>query len=222
MDNHVTKPVLKADTGIVPRLHRVWTMGRRLVLYRLYSWLAFIRLRVNGVQVGRGLRVYGWLDLEIHPLAKAVVGDHVRINSGFALNPVGGYRRTGIWVGKHATLQIEDNVGISNCTIVCMTSVTIENDVFIGGDCRIYDTDFHPIEANLRISHQIDKVRTAAIKISHGSFIGSHSLILKGVQIGSEAVIGAGSVVTRNVPSGEIWAGVPARHIGTNPDKVKV
>jgi acetyltransferase-like isoleucine patch superfamily enzyme len=42
-------------------------------------------------------------------------------------------------------------------------------------------------------------------------FIGGHALILKGVTIGDEAVVAAGSVVTKNVPSGEIWGGNPAK-----------
>jgi acetyltransferase-like isoleucine patch superfamily enzyme len=208
----------KANNGIIPTLGRIWTIGRRLLLHRLYSWVALLRLEMRGAQIGQGFRAYGWIDLEIHPLATVVFGGQVRVNSGFALNPVGGYRRTGIWVGKNAALRVGNNVGMSNCTIACMNSVTIEDDVFIGGDCKIYDTDFHPLDPAERAGRQIDKTGTARITIGAASFIGAHSLILKGVEIGSKAVVGAGSVVTTDVPAGEIWAGVPARCIGTSRD----
>lgn len=46
-----------------------------------------------------------------------------------------------------------------------------------------------------------------------GAFIGGNSIILKGVKIGKNSVVGAGSVVTRDIPDGEIWAGNPARKI---------
>ena len=52
-----------------------------------------------------------------------------------------------------------------------------------------------------------------AVRIGKRVFIGGHSIILKGVTIGDEAVIGACSVVTRDVPAREIWAGNPARFI---------
>jgi acetyltransferase-like isoleucine patch superfamily enzyme len=188
-------------------------MGHRMLLHHLYSWVALLRLEMRGAQVGKGFRAYGWLDLEIHPLATVVFGNRVRINSGFALNPVGGYRRTGIWVGKNAALRLGNNVGMSNCTIACMNSVTIEDNVFIGGDCKIYDTDFHPVDPAKRVGRRIDQTGTARIKIGADSFVGAHSLILKGVEIGSKAVVGAGSVVTTDVPAGEIWAGVPAQRI---------
>lgn len=198
---------------LIPRLVRLFAVGNKLLSREVYSCFAFLRLRVRGVKVGAGLKVQGWIDLEIHPLAKVAIGENVRINSGFSLNPVGGYRRTGIWVGRDATLLIGKDVGISNSTIVCMNSVTIGDEVLIGGDCKIYDTDFHPLDANDRVVHKHGSINTSAVSIGSRSFIGSHSLILKGVQIGSEAVVGAGSVVTNNVPQREIWAGVPARCI---------
>lgn len=52
-----------------------------------------------------------------------------------------------------------------------------------------------------------------SIYIEDGAFIGGNSIILKGVKIGKNSVVGAGSVVTRDIPDGEIWAGNPARKI---------
>ena len=59
----------------------------------------------------------------------------------------------------------------------------------------------------------IIKKRNAPVVIKDLAFIGMHSIILKGVTIGEKSIIGAGSVVSKDVPDGEIWAGNPARFI---------
>lgn len=55
--------------------------------------------------------------------------------------------------------------------------------------------------------------KTKPVIIKDGAFIGTDCIILKGVTIGEKSVIGAGSVVTKSVPDGEIWAGNPAKFI---------
>ena len=149
----------------------------------------------------------------VHRTAITQIGDNCRIKSGFAENPVGGYRRTGIWIGRNGILTIGNGVGISNSTIVCSHAVTIEDEVFIGGGCNIYDTDFHSLTPDARLAVPDTTVQMAPVIIKRRSFIGGHSIILKGVVIGEGAVIGAGSIVSRSVPAGEIWAGNPARFI---------
>lgn len=77
---------------------------------------------------------------------------------------------------------------------------------------KIYDTDFHSILPEKRLNGNVD-VPTSPIIIGKRVFIGGHSIILKGVTIGDDSVIGAGSVVTKNIPSGEVWAGNPAKFL---------
>ena len=60
-----------------------------------------------------------------------------------------------------------------------------------------------------------DIVKFGAIQVDDGVFVGARSIIMPGVKIGHHAVIGAGSVVTKNVPAETVWAGVPARQICT-------
>lgn len=76
---------------------------------------------------------------------------------------------------------------------------------------KIYDTDFHWTDYEARMNQQGSK--TAPVIIKSGAFIGGHSIILKGVTIGEKAAIGAGSIVTSNVPDCEIWAGNPAKFV---------
>ena len=75
----------------------------------------------------------------------------------------------------------------------------------------IIDTDFHSLDwRDRRDGTDIFKKKNRSIHIGNDVFIGAKSIILKGVAIGDKSIIGAGSIVSRNVPSGEIWAGNPA------------
>jgi acetyltransferase-like isoleucine patch superfamily enzyme len=140
-----------------------------------------------------------------------IIGDNTRFNSGYS-NYVGGEGRTALQTGEKGKIVIGANVGISNATIVCQTSITIEDYVFIGGGVKLYDNDFHSTNFYERINHPTF-IPSAPIHIKKGAFIGGHSIILKGVTIGEYAVIGAGSIVTKNIPSKELWAGVPAKKL---------
>lgn len=150
---------------------------------------------------------------QLDPYGHVSLGNRVRIHSGAMLNSVGGHRRTIIRVYKGAHLHISDNSGLSSSTIVCIHSIKIGENVFIGGGCEIYDTDFHALDYEERMNNQGSEDIQAPVVIEDGAFIGAHSIILKGVTIGKKAIIGAGSVVTCSVPAGEIWVGNPARFI---------
>ena len=65
----------------------------------------------------------------------------------------------------------------------------------------------------MRQNPQTDKPSTKPVIIKQNVFIGAHSTILKGVTIGENSIIGACSVVTKNIPDNEVWAGNPAKYI---------
>lgn len=90
--------------------------------------------------------------------------------------------------------------------IYCKEKVEIGNNTFIGEEVIIRDTD----------EHSISNVNTKPIKIGNHVWIGMKALILKGVTIGDNSVIAAGSVVNKDVPSNCLVAGNPAKVIRTN------
>lgn len=141
------------------------------------------------------------------------IGKIWRINSRYSENPIGGNNYCSFVVRKGGYLSIGDGTGISNSAIYCSQRIDIGKNVFIGGDCKIYDTDFHSIRLKNRLNDKNDDGLTKPVVIGDGVFIGTGTIILKGVCVGSEAVIGAGSVVTKNIPPLEIWAGNPAKFI---------
>jgi len=141
------------------------------------------------------------------------LGCNVVINSSYCANPIGGNTFTSMITNKNGCIKIGNNSGISNTAIVSHKSVSIGENVYIGGDCKIYDTDFHSIYLNERLSSG-DTGSSKAVTIGNGAFIGTGVIILKGSVIGENSVIGAGSLVPGTIiPANEIWAGNPVRFI---------
>ena len=171
-------------------------------------------LWLNGVKFGKHLHAIGIPSVNMSLGGKAEIGDGFHIRTGVSNTEVGsvGCR---IRVGPKGVLKIRNRVGMSNATIVCDDSVTIGDDVFIGGGVQIFDTNFHSTDAAIRTLEHEDKsqVRTAPISIGSRVFIGANAIVCKGVVIGDEAVIAAGAVVAHPVPAGETWAGNPARRV---------
>ena len=143
------------------------------------------------------------------------LGERIRIRSGFRSNPIGLGYKTVFRVFKGAKLIIGNHVKMSNTAICCAKEIVIEDEVMIGGGVCIYDTDFHSLNHFIRMELiPIKEIPlTKSIHIEYGAFIGAGSIILKGVTIGRFSVLGAGSVVTKDVPPMEVWGGNPARFI---------
>lgn len=140
------------------------------------------------------------------------IGDSFTVNSGVNSSPISQGFLTSIYVGKKGKLKINNSVGISSSALYCDDEIVIDDDVMIGAGCKIMDTDFHPIEYDTRMKTPL-LANTGKIVIKKGVFVGSNCIILKGVEIGEKSVVGAGSVVTKSIPSNEVWAGNPAKFI---------
>ncbi|WP_171032382.1 acyltransferase [Polaribacter aestuariivivens] len=145
--------------------------------------------------------------------AKITLGENVVITSCSSTNPIGVKHKCILAVlNSGAQINIGNNTGITGASICCSTQVDIGSNVYIGSGVGIWDTDFHPINWKEREKRPNDG-KSLPIKIGDNVFIGANSIILKGVTIDDGAVIGAGSVVSRNVGSNEIVAGNPAKKI---------
>jgi acetyltransferase-like isoleucine patch superfamily enzyme len=179
----------------------------------IYNPIAKINFYFNGINYKKGLNVNGIMKVHVTRRGLVDIGENLAINSGSNYNIIGRQQKTTFWVeGK---LQIGNNVGMSATAIICNYKITIGNNVIIGGNTVIYDTDFHNLNATMRKDKKLDKntAITKEVIIGNNVFIGAHTTILKGVIIGDNAVVGACSVVSKNIPSNEIWAGNPAKFI---------
>ena len=110
-------------------------------------------------------------------------------------------------------MKIGDNSGISNSLFYALGQITIEENVYIGGGCQFMDSDFHSISYEERVLGDDKQKNIRPILIKEGVFIGASCIILKGVTIGARSVVGAGAVVVKDIPAGEIWGGNPAKFI---------
>ena len=141
------------------------------------------------------------------------IGNKFRMNNTIAANPIGRIQKCSFFVDRNGILKIGDSVAISYTAIYCSHQVTIHDNVMIGGGTCIYDTDFHPLAANDRLTDNDEKTASAPVVIENNAFIGANCTILKGVTIGHNSIVGACSVVTKSIPANEIWAGNPAKFI---------
>ena len=190
---------------------------RKFLLNIVYLWYRLLNLpsfMINNVSVGNNCHLRGRLYIKTQDKNRSsiIVEDNVGINSSLVSDPIGGETRTILYAAKRGTIRICKGVGLSNTSIVSENSVTIGEYSNIGGGTKIYDTDFHSLDPDIRLAGD-GNVKTAPVVIGKKVFVGGHVIILKGVTIGDGAVVGAGSVVSRDIPANEIWCGNPARFI---------
>ncbi|WPO79092.1 acyltransferase [Flavobacterium sp. KACC 22761] len=187
----------------------------RLKILRPFDQIrTYLILYSNGVKF-QNFKSHGLPKVVVSLGGKCSIGANFKINNHELSNPIGRFHPCSIFVGKKAELIIGKNVGMSSTAIVCHEKIEIGDNVNLGGNVVIYDTDFHSLNSQDRLDPMTDviKTKTKAVKICNNVFIGAHSTILKGVVIGDNSIIGACSVVTKNIPENEIWAGNPANFI---------
>jgi maltose O-acetyltransferase len=117
--------------------------------------------------------------------------------------------------GAESRISIGKNTATNNnISIVAMKSITIGDDCLIGELVTIVDCDFHEINP---ISRKHSAGEIAPVVIGNNAWLGSRVMVLKGVTIGDNTVVAAGSVVTKSLSANVIAAGIPAivvRQIG--------
>ncbi len=164
-----------------------------------------------GVGWGAGWKLYGLPIWQIHRRSRVQIGSRLQLRSTRRSNPLGPYHPCIISTRTaQAVLLIGDDFGMTGGSLVCALRIQIGHRVTVGCNTIITDTDFHPLDAAVRRERFLDGA-AAPVVIEDDVFIGMNALILKGVRLGAGCVIGAGSVVTRDVPPGAIAAGNPAQ-----------
>jgi len=152
------------------------------------------------------------------PIADDVIlGKNVRIFQPELVNlygcSVGDETKIGAFVEIQKNATIGARCKVSSHTFVC-EGVTIEDEVFIGHGV-MFTNDKYPRAVNSDGSLQSDEDwQVIKTTVKQRASIGSNATIIAGVTIGESAMVGAGAVVTRDVPDFAIVAGVPARMIG--------
>lgn len=125
-------------------------------------------------------------------------------------NSIGVFQRVFIRTCQpNAVIVIGDNVGMSGCTISAHNSIEIGDNVLIGSGAMIMDSDAHSLDPAAR--RRGGDGKSEPIVIENDVFIGARAIVLKGVTVGRGSVVGAGAVVSKNVPPYSVVVGNPAR-----------
>lgn len=189
---------------------------RKIVVKILYKLLRIIDKKDNNsntnkanIKLGQNSVFTGKIDASRSKNGKIVIGEDCLIQGDFYLET------------DEAIIEIGDHVFIGPGTrIVSTKCIVIESYVLISADCIIQDSDNHSLYFEVRKNDLADWKNnyhnwtlhpSKEIKISFGAWIGIRTIILKGVTIGERSVIGAGSVVTKDVPNDCVAAGNPAK-----------
>jgi len=193
-----------------------WAIGNEL---RRLSSVPWIRLGflAHGVPWGHGWRIFGMPRIQLHRGSKLELGDGLELRSWPASNPLTPHHPVVFATrAPAAVIRLGSHCGLTGATLVAATRIELGDRVLVGANAVLVDTDFHPVDAARR-REQPNAGATAPIYIEDDVFIGMNAIILKGVRLGAGCTVGAGSVVTNDVPPGAVVAGNPAAVVREGP-----
>ena len=151
-----------------------------------------------------GAKVRVWGRPSVRNKGRMIIGNRVRLISTMAT--------TELVSGDDGLLEIGDGTIINyGCSIAATELIRFGTDCSIGTHVLMMDNDFHHIEPELRN----ERPESSPIILEDNVWVGGRAIILRGVTIGHDSVIGAGSVVARNIPPRSVAMGFPARVIRT-------
>lgn len=170
-----------------------------LALWPKWRWLS--RMRREGRLVDPSVSIRGTGEF----LERIELGEGVSIDQGVIL-----------WLGEECGILSNLKVG-ERSYVGPGTFLGSCHQLVIGADCMI-GANCYLITVNHRTDHQDipyaqQGFQGADVRLGQNVWLGSLVVVLPGVTIGDNVIVGAGAVVTRDIPEGETWAGVPARKI---------
>lgn len=189
-------------------------MNMYRVRHAIRNWLAQWRLRdFPGIDIAHGARVE-YYKIKPRRGCDLKVGNHSMVDGNLIFDREG------------ANIQIGERTFIGGSSIISAEKVIVGDDVLISWGCTVVDHNSHAFSWRDRSNDVTDwmdgkkdwtHVECKAVAIRSKAWIGFNVIILKGVTIGEGAIVGAGSVVTKDVPPYTIVGGNPARVIREIP-----
>jgi acetyltransferase-like isoleucine patch superfamily enzyme len=177
------------------------------------TFLGFIwrlEAKMRGAEFRGSSRFEGRPIISVVRGSRMILGNGLGLNSATRSNPLACFQpcvlRT---LDGSAEMILGENVGLSGTVVCAGKRIEIGRGTIAGSGAMIIDNDFHALDETGWRTEYVQNARP--IKIGEFVFIGARAIVLKGVSIGDRAIIGAGAVVTADVPADHIAAGNPAR-----------
>ena len=190
----------------VERIYRKFT--------KVYCWLrSRMLVWMWGIKHGRSVMFQGKVIIRTRRLGEISLGNNVIFNSQRVTNLVGLMGPTILDTLGGGRIEIGDHSGFSSVVMSSRTSIKVGSRVKVGGNVRIFDHDFHSLEADYRRTlEDRQHIRSKAVFIEDDCFIGTNAIILKGTHLGARTIVAAGSVVFGlDVPEDSMVKGNPAK-----------
>jgi acetyltransferase-like isoleucine patch superfamily enzyme len=176
----------------------------RLRLFRRYSEIVVtITCYLKGIKKGKFCQFYGRPYFQRYPHSTIKMGDGCRFRSDQTSNLIGVNHKTIISTHRpNAKIEIGKNCGFSGASIGAALEITIGNNVLCGANVVITDFDWH---------ENISNTGPAPVIIHDNVWLGLNCVVLKGVEIGENTIIGANSLVVKSIPANVIAGGNPCK-----------
>jgi len=170
--------------------------------------LSLLHIQLHRQRVIYGRRLRGNLCIVVNK-GRIELGNDVFLNS----YPDGELFRTGLLAHlPSSSIEIGSNCSLNGTVIHARNAVTIGDNCMFGPGVVIVDNDSHNTSVDPKIRRS-GKIADSPVVIGNNVWVGMHSIVMKGVHIGNNSIIAAGSVVTRDVPSDQLFGGNPATFI---------
>ncbi len=164
-----------------------------------------LKMRIWGIKYGKGCSFRGNMIFFKASGSFIKIGRDCSFNSNSRFNFRGMNHKCIIQTAPNGKILIGDHCGFSGVSIVSSVGVTIGNDVMCGTNVMIGDRNDH--------ENRFPEWQPKPIIIGNNVWIGMNSIIMRGVTIGDNTIIGAGSLVTKDIPANVIAVGNPCREI---------
>ncbi len=160
-------------------------------------------LFIKGIKTGKGCDFYGIPYFHREPFSSIRIGNNCRFRSDQTSNLIGVNHRCIISTqSPEAHITIGDDCGFSGATIGAASEIKIGNNVLVGANVIITDHDWHTDRSN---------TKPQPVIIHDNAWIGVNCTILKGVTIGRNSIIGANSLVVKDIPDNVVAGGNPCK-----------
>ena len=186
------------------------------MVQRIKNWWAWRKLVAQpGVQIGSGVRCK-WKNLRVPEGCGLVLGAGTYVEADCQI----------IFEKKGARLTIGRDCYLGPSKIVVAQEIVIQDNVYVSWGCTLIDTNSHPLDAVERrkdlaaidcpwTKKNWSSVKSAPVVLEQDAWICFQAIVLKGVRVGVGAIVGAGAVVSKDVPAGTVVAGNPAKVVRT-------